>query len=318
MSVSLVVFLLGLFGVPIVLLAVGHRLRRRGQRVRHAFVGAFVGHCVAGVLAVAFGLIPAEAWSPEDTRRGFVGLWSLLVLPVVGAAVGATSRQLRLAAIAVFGVGLTAAVDPDWFGPRQPAATLVGVIGHWSAIDDGGPTLTVDGARWNGATTRAQLESAMKPFFPTVGDLLVANGTAPGAFPLAVWTGMTNFTEGTIRMQFKMLGGESDQNAGIVIGLQPSGEYHYVRYNTKDGDMAAWRFANGDRVRIVHGAKHEQLALNVWHELTVRVSGSRVTGMVNDSVTVEHVLDKPLSGQVGVWVKRDAITSFRNFRVSPR
>ena len=54
------------------------------------------------------------------------------------------------------------------------------------------------------------------------------------------------------------------------------------------------------------------------HELVVRVTGTRVTGTVNDSVTVEHTLDKPLTGHVGVWAKRDAVTLFRNFQVNKR
>ena len=89
MSLGFVVFILGLFGVPIALLAYGHRLRRRPERQRNAFWGAVIGHCVAGLLAVTLGMIPPESWTPEDMVRGFAGLWSLLLFPVVGAAIGA-------------------------------------------------------------------------------------------------------------------------------------------------------------------------------------------------------------------------------------
>jgi hypothetical protein len=89
MSLGVGVFLIGLFGVPLLLLWYGHRLRRRTPRVRSVFWGAVIGHCVAGTLAVVLGMIPPEAWTSEETMRGFVGLWSLLLLPLAGAAVGA-------------------------------------------------------------------------------------------------------------------------------------------------------------------------------------------------------------------------------------
>jgi hypothetical protein len=85
MNVSLVVFVVGLFGVPIALLALGHRLRRRSPRARAVFVGAVIGHCIAGTLAVVWGMLPPEAWEPAESARGFAGLWSLLLFPIFGA-----------------------------------------------------------------------------------------------------------------------------------------------------------------------------------------------------------------------------------------
>jgi hypothetical protein len=320
-SLDLVVFLLGLFGVPVALLVLGHRVRKRSPRMQHAFLGAFVGHCIAGTLAVVWGMIPPDAWTPDETARGFAGLWSLLVFPIAGgalAAMNSKAKAIGVLAIVAASVGSIAAIQGNGSAASQQAGgALVPVIGSWATIVDGGPALKVDGEKWSGVTTRAQVEAAMRPFFGTVGDTLVANGTSPGAFPLAIWNGASNFTSGTVRVQFKMNGGKTDQNAGIVLGLQPNGEYLYVRYNTKDGDVAVWRFEEGERVRVVHGTTHANLPLDQWHTLTVRVTGNKVVGAVSDSVTVEHTLERPLSGRLGVWVKRDAITTFRGFRVSP-
>jgi hypothetical protein len=93
MNLGLFVFLLGLFGVPLALLWLGHRLRRRSARARAVFWGAVIGHCVAATLAVVLGMIPPEAWTAEETARGFVGLWSLLLFPLAGAGAGAMRRS---------------------------------------------------------------------------------------------------------------------------------------------------------------------------------------------------------------------------------
>lgn len=88
MSVNFAAFVLGLFGVPIVLLVFGKRLRRRTERTRRAFWGAIVGHLIAMVIANTAGLITAEAWTGDDQARGFAGYWALFVFPVVGALWG--------------------------------------------------------------------------------------------------------------------------------------------------------------------------------------------------------------------------------------
>ena len=95
MSPGFIAFVLGAFGIPMALLAFGHRLRRRAPRERKAFWGAVIGHCIAGILAVTFGMIPPEAWTSEETFRGFAGLWSLLVLPVIGAIIGLVMARER-------------------------------------------------------------------------------------------------------------------------------------------------------------------------------------------------------------------------------
>lgn len=96
MTLGVFVFLLGLFLVPLALLMFGHRIRRASARQQRAFWGAIAGHFVAGVLAVTYGMIPPESWTDSDTVRGFFGLWSLVVFPLVGAlgaAVVPSTRQ---------------------------------------------------------------------------------------------------------------------------------------------------------------------------------------------------------------------------------
>jgi hypothetical protein len=86
--------LLGVFVVPTALLWLGHRLRRRSARARAVFWGAVIGH-IAAMACAHVALMPAEEWSPDDRLRGALGLWSFLVLPLLGGAVGwmKTSRD---------------------------------------------------------------------------------------------------------------------------------------------------------------------------------------------------------------------------------
>ena len=92
MNLNFVVFLIGLVGVPVVLLTFGHRLRRRSRRVQTTFWWAIGGYCVAGVFAIIYSMIPPEAWEAGETVRGFAGIWGMLAIPVVSAGVGAAVR----------------------------------------------------------------------------------------------------------------------------------------------------------------------------------------------------------------------------------
>jgi hypothetical protein len=172
---------------------------------------------------------------------------------------------------------------------------------------------------WSGQTDRASLDSAGRRLFNEANDVFIANMTSATAFPVAIAHDVLAFGSGTLRVEFNMIGGKSDQMGGLLFGMQPNGEYHYVRYNTKDGNLALWRFRNGDREVIHHGDVHKQLPLGAWHELVVEVNGSSVRGYIagDTTISVTHTLEAPQTGRVGVWVKRDAITAYRNFRATP-
>lgn len=193
-------------------------------------------------------------------------------------------------------------------------AGLTGVVGLWRAVDDGGPALQIDGANWKGATDPVEARAMAKTLFGSALDKFVANATAPAAFPLAVAPKVTSFTGGTLRVQFKMVAGASDQTAGIVFDLQPNGEYFFLRYNTKDGNLALWAYREGERARVADGKNHAQLPMKVFHSLTVTVAGTKVTAAIPAAkLTFEHTLDKPVTGRVGLWTKRDSVTTFKDF-----
>jgi hypothetical protein len=200
---------------------------------------------------------------------------------------------------------------------RQTAG-LRAVAGHWVEMSDGGPVLRADATQWKGETTTAAAQTASREVFGSLNDTFVRNVTAPGAFPLAVAAG-SDFSSGTIRVQFRLVSGQTDQTAGVVFGLRPDGEYHYLRYNTKDGNLAVWRFLEGERQVIVHGTEHAEIKLGTWQELIVTISGAAVRGALanHPKVTVDHTFATPITGRVGLWTKRDSVTDFRQFVATP-
>jgi len=89
MSAGLTLLMLGLFVAPAALLWLGHRLRRRTERQRAIFWWALAGHIIAIPIATIAAFWPPAFWSSEDLSRGMAGLVALLLLPLIGAAIGA-------------------------------------------------------------------------------------------------------------------------------------------------------------------------------------------------------------------------------------
>ena len=88
MTLSMLALLLGLFAVPAVALALGHRIAKRPARQRGAFWGIVVGHTIAMLVATAAALYQPVRWSGADVMRGTMGLWGMLALGLVGGVVG--------------------------------------------------------------------------------------------------------------------------------------------------------------------------------------------------------------------------------------
>jgi hypothetical protein len=190
--------------------------------------------------------------------------------------------------------------------------TFVPIAGNWTTTTDSGqPTITADGTKPSSGSA-APLVQAL---FGADTDAFLKRTTGADAFPLAVVREVAAFTNGRLTMQFKLIGGKSDQLAGLVFNLKPDGSYNFARYNTKDGNVALWQFVNGDRQRILEGPDHVQLPLGTWHELKVEVRGAKVVASVNDKLRLEHTLPAPVAGRVGFWTKRDSVTAFKGFSV---
>lgn len=228
----------------------------------------------------------------------------------------------RAAALAML---LSAATTAPSLGAQAATSTggLTAAVGHWAAgvgnaagaMDAG---VTANGERWSGRSDAAALSALARRWFGSADSSFVANAMSNGAFPFAVHDATTRFGDGMLAVDFRLDGGKSDQFAGIMFGLTPRGEYYAGRYNTKDGNVAIWTFANGERRVLAKGAGEKQLPLRVWHRLEVHIRGRDVTVRVvgHPELTHTHVLDAPVSGRVGLWVKRDAVTAFRNYTVS--
>lgn len=88
--------LAGIFGVPLALLASGHRFRRLGRRMRGAFWGGGVGFACGSLVWALATMAPAQMWAQGSIRLTTVV--SVLIVSgvagfIIGGLVGNTPKR---------------------------------------------------------------------------------------------------------------------------------------------------------------------------------------------------------------------------------
>jgi hypothetical protein len=221
------------------------------------------------------------------------------------------------------------------------------IVGTWVVAQDSGEkVIMVDGRPWVASKdnpTKLLVETARK-LYGTSNEDLMDNAKQFAYYPVAVLRGLDNFTNGSIAMKFKTVGGEADRCSGILFNVKPNGEWLSLRYNDTENNVALWEFHNGIRrnLRFSDRAKPFMLDRAAWHELKLVVDGASVKGFLDGAPAIDYtlgvdpvagargapnpdlfpannpVLRPPVMGKVGLWSKTDSTSYFKDYVVSPK
>ena len=163
-------------------------------------------------------------------------------------------------------------------------------------------------------------------------------------YPVAILKAVENFTDGTIGVKFKTVGGEADRCSGILFNVKPSGDWLAVRYNDTENNVALWEFHNGIRrnIKFSDRAKPFMLDRAAWHELKMEVEGASFQAWLDGTPALEYtlgseptagrrgppnadlfpannpVLRPPVGGKIGLWSKTDSTSYFKDYVVSAK
>src|SRR5437764_5453146 len=164
-------------------------------------------------------------------------------------------------------------IDLSHENPGTSPKTFEPIVGTWLITQDGGQNvIEVDGRPWvanKDNPTKLLIESARK-LYGTSNEELMDNAKQFAYYPVAVLNGLDNFTNGTISVKFKTIGGEADRASGILFNVKPNGDWLSVRYNDTENNVALWTF-HGDGIRrnVKFSDRDKKFTLDraTWHEL---------------------------------------------------
>ncbi len=132
----------------------------------------------------------------------------------------------------------------------QPPAAFEPMVGTWIVAQDGSDkVIMVDGRPWVASKdnpTKLLIESARK-LYGTSNEALMDNAKQFAYYPVAVLKGVDSFSNGTISLKFKTVGGDADRCSGILFNVKPNGDWLSIRYNDTENNVALWEFHNGIR-----------------------------------------------------------------------
>ena len=76
-----------------------------------------------------------------------------------------------------------------------------------------------------------------------------------------------------------------------------------------------WKFEKGKR-SSVSWVRNAPAASKQWHDLKVRISGSKLEGYLDGKLYMEYTLPATVSGRIGLWSKSDSYMRFSDYTVT--
>jgi hypothetical protein len=196
------------------------------------------------------------------------------------------------------------------------AKSLVAVVGIWRIESEGGKNvLAVDGRQWKEGQSSAGVADKARALYGERYAEFLDRVQAYAYYPYTVAKDVENFSGGEIAVRFEGLSGRIDQGAGILFNLKPNGDYLALRANCLENNLVLWKFEKGKR-SSVSWVRNTPTASKQWHELKVRISGTKVEGYLDGKLYLEHTLSEAVSGRVGLWSKADSYMHFADYTVT--
>jgi hypothetical protein len=195
--------------------------------------------------------------------------------------------------------------------------SFLSVVGVWRIeAENGKNVLTVDGRQWKEGQSSAGLADKARALYGERYAEFLDRVQAYAYFPYAVLKDVQDFRNGEIIARFEGLSGRIDQGAGILFNLKPNGDYLTIRGNCLENNLVLWKFEKGKR-SSVKWIRNTPTATRQWHELKVRIAGTKVEGYLDGKLYLEHTLPEPVSGRIGLWSKADSHMYFADFAATP-
>jgi hypothetical protein len=191
--------------------------------------------------------------------------------------------------------------------------SFLSVVGVWRVEAEGSTkVLAVDGRQWKEGQSSAGIADKARALYGDRYAEFLDRVQAYAYYPYAVFKDVSDFRNGEITVRFKGISGRIDQGAGILFNLKPNGDYLTIRANPLENNLVLWKFEKGKR-SSVKWIRNTPTPTRQWHDLKVRITGTKVEGYLDGKLYLEDTLPQPVSGRIGLWSKADSYVYFDQF-----
>lgn len=229
-----------------------------------------------------------------------------------------------------------------------PPQAFEPMVGSWRVAEDAGERVVMlDGRPWAASRdnpSKMLLQSARK-LYGTSNEELMDNAKQFAFYPIALVRSVPRFSNGTLKVKFKTIGGDADRASGLLFNVKPNGDWLAVRYSDAENNLGLWEFHNGVRRLLAFSNRLERFMLDrkTWHELELVIDGAKLTASVDGKVGIQYelgtrplpsangappnpdllpennpVIRPPVDGRVGLWSKSDSTIYFKDYVIAPK
>jgi hypothetical protein len=119
-------------------------------------------------------------------------------------------------------------------------------------------------------------------------------------------------TDVDLVVQFKAVQGRIDQGGGPVWRYQDENNYYIARMNPLENNFRVYKVVSGKRTQL--GSSDAAAPAGKWHTIRAVQKGNAIQCYLNGKLHLD-VQDDTFAGKgnVGLWTKADAVTSFDDF-----
>ena len=212
------------------------------------------------------------------------------------------SGRVWMYALAVAAMSVLSANAEDW---KFEDAKMGELPQGWSAAKTGEGA----GSVWK------VLEDATAPAGPKVLAQTSSDGQG-SLFNLCV-SAEPRLTDVEINLSLKAVSGTIDQGGGPIWRYQDANNYYIARVNPLEDNFRVYKVIGGKRTQLATAAVKAESGQ--WHTIRVVHRGRDVQCWLNDKLLLEAQDDAiSRAGQIGLWTKADAVTSFDAITVKNR
>jgi hypothetical protein len=214
-------------------------------------------------------------------------------------------RLVCLAGLVITGIA-TSAAEMSFDFSQTPAGTSPDGF-ESLLVGEGNP------GQWQVLLT--EVESLMAPLSPqaprtAVKAVLTQTDHDPTdeRFPILAYT-KEEFGDFELNTRLRILGGETEQMAGIAFRLQDEENFYVVRLSALGQNIRFYKVVAGMRGRLL--GPSISVRTNVWYDLGIKCQGNEITLTLNDRPVIPPLQDSSFSkGTIGFWTKSDSICQF--------
>jgi hypothetical protein len=149
------------------------------------------------------------------------------------------------------------------------------------------------------------------PSKPYVLAKLSNNETEPN-YHILIQTGgaYSNFQTS---VKFKIISGEKEQAAGLIIRFQDSNQYFVLLADAKKHRFSLCRAQIEGLVCTQD--RNYNITTGQWYTITAQVATSGIVGYLDNNSLLQRYDSHYMTGQIGLWTKGDSVVYFDDLKI---